>query len=83
MFRPFLASASASLLTFFFNIFFINGSFFYSHARELAYRGEMKCLSNVILTRVDAHVRKCYTQCYGGVDLYEKLEYSCCIKSLN
>jgi len=50
-------------LTFFFNIFFINGPFFYSHARKLAYQGEMKCLSNVILTRVYMHVRKCYTRC--------------------
>ena len=49
--------------TFFFNIFFINGPFFCFHARKLAYQGEMKCLSNVILTRVYIHVRKCYMRC--------------------
>ncbi|CZR00558.1 Hypothetical protein Tcol_1838 [Trichococcus collinsii] len=61
MFRPLFIGAS--WLTFFFNIFFIKHLFFYFHARKLAYQGEMKCLSNVILTRVYVCVRKCYTRC--------------------
>ena len=59
----FLGIDSAALFTFFFNIFFIKGPFFYFHARKLAYQGEMKCLSNVILTRVYICVRKCNKRC--------------------
>ena len=66
-----LIVAAASLLTFFFNIFFIKGLFFLSYARELACEGEMKCLSNVILTRFYVDVRKCDMECKGSVDLNE------------
>lgn len=58
-------------LTFFFNIFFINDPFFYFDARKLAYQGEMKCLSNVILTMIYSYVRKCHKRCQGSVDLNE------------
>ena len=56
----------------FFLIFFsLKGLFFLSHARELACEGEMKCLSNVILTRFYVDVRKCDIGCKGSVDLNE------------